>query len=89
MSSITLTLPDSTVERLVRFAERDGVSVEELISAMVTQGIQAADAESIIQTRGSRGSKNRFLEILAGAPEVEPEENDRLPNSEQGRGDKR
>lgn len=38
-----------------------------------------ADADSYVQRRAMKGSAEQMLEILRAAPEVVPEEQDRLP----------
>lgn len=73
MSSITVTLADSIQQRLEEFAKKDGLTVEEFLSTIVSQRIAVAEAQSLVQARAAGGSVARLVGFLDSAPDVEPE----------------
>ena len=80
MSTLSLRLPESLHKRLAELAKRDNVSINQLISSAVAEKMSALDTAEYLQARGSRGSRTRFEAVLAKVPDVEPDEQDRLPN---------
>ena len=46
--------------------------------------VATTDADSYVRRRARRESAQKMLEILAQAPPVEPEPNDRLPTTTNG-----
>ena len=78
MSTLTVSIPDSVRSRIEFFAGKDGVSVEQYVSAVLAQRIAVADADSVVQKRAKQGSPERLRELLAAAPDVPPEPQDRI-----------
>lgn len=78
MSTLTISIPDSVRNRIEFFAGKDGVSVEHYVSTVLAQRIAVADADSVVQKRAKQGSPERLLELLAAAPDVQPEPHDRI-----------
>ena len=78
MSTLTISIPDSVRSRIEFFAGKDGVSVEQYVSAVLAQRIAVADADSVVQKRAKQGSPERLMEFLAAAPDVPPEPQDRI-----------
>jgi len=79
MHTFTLRLP-SSLHRGVRrqLAEREGVSMNQLIAAAVAEKLSALMTEDYLAERAARGSRERFEAVLRKVPHVEPEERDRL-----------
>jgi hypothetical protein len=61
-------------------AEREGVSINQLISAAVGEKVAALDTLEYLQERAKRGNRKAFDAVLAKVPDVETAEFDRLPN---------
>lgn len=78
MSALSLRLPKSLHEQLRELAQEEGISVNQFVMLAVAEKIAAISAIEYLETRARRGSRERFLEILHKAPDVEPEELDRL-----------
>lgn len=78
MSSLSISIPDSIRERVESLAREDGVSLEAFVASVLSQRVAVADADSYIRRRASRGSAQQMLDILACAPRVEPDPEDRL-----------
>jgi len=79
MSAISLRLPDSIHNKIKELAARDHVSVNQFLATAAAEKVAALEAESLITARAARGKRERFLELLSKAPDVEPEDFDRLP----------
>ena len=78
MSTLSVSIPDSVRSRIEFFAGEDGVSVEHFVSAILSQRVAVADADSYIRKRAMRGSPDRLIELLATAPDVPPEPQDQI-----------
>ena len=64
----------------MELAEKENVPVERLVSLALAQALGAWRSESIIAERARRGSREKFLAVLAKAPDAEPEDYHRLPD---------
>lgn len=78
MSVLSLRLPSSLHDQVRVFAQREEVSINQFITLAIAEKMAAIDAMEYLEGRARRGSRERLLEILEKAPDVEPEEADRL-----------
>ena len=78
MSALSLRLPNSLHERARELARREGVSINQLVSAALAEKMSALLTEEYLETRAHRGSRTRFLAALAHVPAVEPAAEDTL-----------
>ena len=78
MSALTINLSHSVRERLEEIADQDGVEVSQYINNLISQRVAVSYAESYVQKRAKRGSREMLREILHSAPDVEPEEYDKV-----------
>jgi len=78
MSTISLRLPDSLHETLRGLAEKDNVSINQLITLAVAEKISALATEEYLGVRAKRASRKKFLRAMAKVPDVEPEHYDHL-----------
>ena len=78
MSTISLRLPNSLHETLRGLAEKDNVSINQLITLAVAEKISALATEEYLDVRAKRASRKKFLRAMAKVPDVEPERYDRL-----------
>lgn len=80
MSTISLRLPDSIHQKIKEIAARDGTSINQFVATAAAEKVSALETEQYLEDRARRGRRERFLELLAKAPDVEPEEDYRLPD---------
>ena len=73
--SRTVSLPEEILRQAEELAEREHVSVEELVSAALSE--QFAGAE-YLRRRSERANVERFRAALDQIPDAEPEPYDRL-----------
>jgi hypothetical protein len=59
-------------------AEKEGVSINQLVNSAVAEKMAALLTEEYLAARGRRGSRARFAAALAKVPKGEPEPDDRL-----------
>jgi len=83
MSTLSLRIPSSLHRELRDLAEREGASINQIISAAVGEKVASLKTLEYLRERARRGSRQLFDAVLAKVPDVEPEEFDRLPNNYQ------
>lgn len=80
MSTLSLRIPTSLHRELRDLAQREGVSINQMISAAVCEKVASLKTLDYLRERARRGSRHLFDAVLAKVPDVEPEEFDRLLN---------
>lgn len=78
MSTLSVTLPESILNRVESLAREDGVSVDAFVASVLSQRVAVVEADSYVGRRAARGSAGQLRELLAKAPDVEPEACDRI-----------
>jgi transcriptional regulator with XRE-family HTH domain len=78
MSALSLRLPKSLHERLRELAKEEGISVNQLAMLAVAEKVASLSTIDYLEKRATHGSREKFLEILGKAPDVEPAAFDRL-----------
>ena len=80
MTAVTLRLPESLHSRARELAKEDGVSMNQFIMLALAEKVATLNAESYLQERTTRASRQKFMEAMAQVPDIEPpDERDRLP----------
>ena len=74
--SRTISLPEEILRRAEELAAQEHVSVEELVSAALSEHLAGSE---YLRRRGQRASVERFRAALDRIPDAEPEPHDRLP----------
>ena len=78
MGALSLRLPASLHRKLGEVADREGVSINQLISSAVGEKMSALMTEEYLEERARRASRRKFDAVLAKIPDVEPDESDRI-----------
>lgn len=78
MSTLNLRLPDSLHEEIKRLARREGITVNQLVSAAVAEKLAALMAEEHLEKRARRGSRKKFERVLRKVRSAEPADGDEL-----------
>ena len=79
MSSLSLRLPESLHRKLSELARRDGVSMNQFITAAVGEKLAALMTEEYLLERGKHASVAKFDAVLAKIPDGAPTRGDELP----------
>jgi predicted transcriptional regulator len=87
MATLSLRLPDSIHRQLKDLAEKEKVSINQLISTAVAEKVSALMTVDYLEALAREGSREAFDRILAKVPDVEPEPWDRWtsPDEEPGK----
>ena len=78
MSTLSLRLPDSLHKSVRELAQQDGISINQFISTAVAEKLAALMTEEYLEKRAKRGSRDKFLAVIAKVPDVPPEPGDEL-----------
>jgi uncharacterized protein (DUF1778 family) len=78
MSALSLRLPKSLHEQLRELAKEDGISVNQFVMLAVAEKVASIATIEYLEKRAKRGSREKLLAILNKAPDIEPEESDKL-----------
>ena len=78
MSTMSVRIPESLHETVRQLAKRDHVSINQLITTALAEKVSALMTEDYLEQRARRGDRQKLEAALAGVPDVEAEEEDRL-----------
>ena len=73
--NISISVPEELYNKAVEIAEAQRVSVDDVFASAFAQQLAV---EAQLRERANRGNRDRFLEVLDKAPNVEPDDYDRL-----------
>jgi hypothetical protein len=79
MSTMSIRLPESLHERARELANREGISINQLIATALAEKISALDTVEYLEARAARSSKKAFREALSRIPDRPPMAGDELP----------
>jgi len=82
-SVISLRMPASYHHGVQEAAKAENVSMNQWIASAVGEKLSALQAESYLEARAERASRERFEAALQNVPDIEPEEYDSLGNQSQ------
>jgi hypothetical protein len=78
MSTMSVRLPESLHKQARELAEREGVSINQLVATALAEKVSALMTLEYLEERASRGSVESFRTVLAKVPAVKPVEGDEL-----------
>ncbi len=76
MSTLSLRLPESVHQGARIYAEKEGISVNQLAATALAEKLAALAAVDYIQARGVRANKKKLRDALAAVPDVAAEPGD-------------
>jgi hypothetical protein len=79
MSALSVRLPTSLHRQLRELAEREGVSMNQLISSAVGEKLASLLTVDYLRDRGMQGKRSAYARVLRRVRDVAPEEGDALP----------
>lgn len=74
MISLNIQLPDLLYKKIVTFAAKENISIDQL----VTNALLAQLESDLLAMRAKRGSWDKFQKVLAKVCDVELEQDDKL-----------
>ena len=74
MTTLSLRLPDSYHSMLKEITLKDKSSINQFIVSAVAEKISALETQRYLEERAARGSRDKFLAVLAKVPDAEMED---------------
>jgi len=78
MSALSVRLPNSLHRQLRELAEKEGVSINQLVTTAVAEKMSALMTIDYLEHRARRGNREKFDRVLRKVPAREPEPHDKL-----------
>jgi hypothetical protein len=78
MSTISLRLPNSLHQQARELAEKEQISINQLIATALAEKISALATEDYLQERAARGSQQKFEKALQQVKKTTLSEEDKL-----------
>ena len=78
MSTLTIQMPEGLARQLRECAAREGVTVDQLMSAAAGEKLSALLTVEHLRTRARRAKREDFIAFLNGSPEIPPLPGDEL-----------
>lgn len=75
---VSLRIPRTLHEQVKALAKDEGISLNQYVMLTLAEKVATIQTIDYLEQRAARGSREKLLAILAKAPDVEPEEYDRL-----------
>ncbi len=76
MTTLSLRLPDSIHNNAKIYAEREGISINQLAATALAEKLAALATEDFIRARAVRADKHAFAAALASVPDTAPSTED-------------
>ena len=78
MSTISLRLPESLHKRVRELAQKEDISINQLITTALAEKLSALLTSEYLEERAKRGRRQKFARALSKVKDIEAEERDRL-----------
>jgi len=78
MTALSVRLPQSLHKAAKELAKKEQISVNQLITLALAEKIAILDTDNYLGSRAKKGSRKKYLEILKKAPNIKPDEQDKL-----------
>ena len=78
MSTLSLRLPESLHRSARELAEKENISINQLITLALAEKLAALGAEEYLEARAKRASKKKFDKAMSKVSKIEPPDYDRL-----------
>lgn len=76
MATLSIRLPDSYHAMIKQISSKDKISINQFVISAVAEKISAMETQEYLESRAAKGSKAKFMNVLAKVPDVPAEEID-------------
>lgn len=76
--NITANIPDALYQQVEALAERENISIEQLLTIALSAQVSAWMTKDYIEEKAKQGNWDKFKQVLKKVPDIEPEASDRL-----------
>jgi Arc/MetJ-type ribon-helix-helix transcriptional regulator len=80
MSTLTVTLPESSHRSIQALVEREGFSVDQFLASAAAEKMAAMTSVDFLRQEGVEAKRADFDSFLSAVPHGEVKETDRLPD---------
>ena len=80
MTQLNISIPDSIYKSVQALATKEEISIDQFVALALGEKMSALMTEDYLLQRAIRGQRDKFLAVLAAAPDVDPIEDDWLGN---------
>lgn len=77
-NTLNLRLPKSLFDRTKELADKENVSMDQLVTSAIAEKISAFMTKEYLEKRAKRGSRKKFDRALSKIMDVKPDEQDQL-----------
>ena len=85
MSAIQIELPRPVHQRAQKLARAQSMSLDKLMLVALVEKLSTVFPDAMLEERAKRADRSAFDKFMAGVPDVEPEDFDKLPRSSKAR----
>jgi hypothetical protein len=78
MIRFTAEIPDALYQQITTLAERENISIDQLVGIALAAQVSAWTTRDYLDEKAKRGSWEKFQQVLAKVPDIEPDEYDTL-----------
>lgn len=78
MSTLTIQIPDGVARQLRECAEKEGVTVDQLLSSAAAEKLSALMTVEHLRERARQAKREDFVAFLNGSPDAPPLPGDEL-----------
>ncbi len=78
MSTLSVSLPESLHKKLEEIADREGISIDRLISSAAAEKVAALLTTDYLAESAARGSRQAYESVLAKVPDVPADPRDQI-----------
>lgn len=76
MSKVSVRLPESLHKHLREFAQREGISINQLAASALSEKMAALAMQNYLAERAAQANREKFEEVLAEVPNDPPDPQD-------------
>jgi hypothetical protein len=78
MSALSLRLPESLHNAAKVLAKKEHISINQLIMLALAEKIAALETVDYLGARAKKGNRAKYLAVLNKAPNIKPDDEDKL-----------
>lgn len=78
MITISTKVPDALYKQIEALATKENMTIDQLVSIALSAQVSVWMTKDYLEEKAKRGSWEKFQQVLAKVPDVEPEEYDKL-----------
>jgi hypothetical protein len=78
MSNLNVQIPEFLYKQIEALAAKENMSLEQLVAIALSAQVSAWMTKDYIEEKAKRGSWDKFQQVLAKIPDIEPEDYDKL-----------